>query len=1016
MALFGHQPLREGSIGSMSELGAHGLPPSLTVPAVPHPSPHSKLALISTPEGLLIAPAATGGESVEVARIAWGKEGKVGMMKTRNPYRAGHATVPGIVGVLHLFNLSYLLVVSTAVQVGNLLDPSRTIYCVKDVTAIPLEESKANASLKLLLRKSGGSPLAEEDEYDSDSTTDTEDGDAASIVEPDVAQAVTLSSTSAPQGTLKPPSIAVSTTPSASPERPKALPDMARRLSFWRKVARRQQPLPAPIPPLAEEMPAPDPPALEKNPAAAATLDAAGGPEEDGAAHGTVPTRYERLADVERKVVRECIRLWTQGGMFFAYDFDITRGLQRKYDMNTAKRQQEDILTEIAGPKSSGFVPEVVKPFTEPNAQLPLWRRIDQKYWWNRSLMADFLEAGLHSYVLPIMNGFVEMSTFHLPVPCSDPEPEIVPVKFTIISRRACLRPGLRYQRRGVDDHGNVANFVETEAIVSVERDGRKNVFSYTQIRGSIPLYWSQPQPGLQLKPIPRLDRPLADSSDIMRKHFVKLTHYWPITIVNLAEITGKEAVVTLAYRELAQGLNMKEVKYHEFDFHHECKGMKYENISKLITALNSTFASQGFFWANGDDVLNEQKGTFRTNCIDCLDRTNVVQSAFSRYVLEQQLQAAALLGVSDRGKTEQEMVFNTVWANNGDAISRAYAGTSALKGDFTRTGKRDINGMLNDGMNSLARLYSSAFADYFTQAVIDFSMGNRNLSVFSEFLEKLQSTDPGEMLHLSKIRAAAIETCASHVLSEGEVLLGGWTLFSPTELDAKVGKSFEEKILLLSPLALYINSYDYALDKVVMATRVPLADIVSIQKEGAYILSTLQEAARDPMENYGLLITWKTSHLTRRITSYSLRNKPDAIDVQDVKAKKGAIRPGISRSNTASSLGKGVPEDTQFAAFKALPTSTSTAGRDLDVVPVTSCRNAVDVIVDTIVRACKDTEAPVKKEFVRVQDIIRLAFMCLTRVTFQLTLGHKLSLAEAQRETSVYAKLEYYLKRRLWL
>lgn len=33
-------------------------------------------------------------------------------------------------------------------------------------------------------------------------------------------------------------------------------------------------------------------------------------------------------------------------------------------------------------------------------------------------------------------------------------------------------------------------------------------------------------------------------------------------------------------------------------------------------------------------------------------------------------------------------------WANNGDQISKLYAGTSALKGDFTRTGKRDLHGM----------------------------------------------------------------------------------------------------------------------------------------------------------------------------------------------------------------------------------------------------------------------------------------------------------------------------------
>jgi hypothetical protein len=44
----------------------------------------------------------------------------------------------------------------------------------------------------------------------------------------------------------------------------------------------------------------------------------------------------------------------------------------------------------------------------------------------------------------------------------------------------------------------------------------------------------------------------------------------------------------------------------------------------------------------------------------------------------------------------ELDVAFNNLFANNGDAISRAYAGTSALKGDFTRTGKRDWRGQLN--------------------------------------------------------------------------------------------------------------------------------------------------------------------------------------------------------------------------------------------------------------------------------------------------------------------------------
>ena len=56
---------------------------------------------------------------------------------------------------------------------------------------------------------------------------------------------------------------------------------------------------------------------------------------------------------------------------------------------------------------------------------------------------------------------------------------------------------------------------------------------------------------------------------------------------------------------------------------------------------------------------MSQQKGVFRVNCIDCLDRTNVVQSAFEREVLSSQLEALALLKPSDGGRSEAEVVFN---------------------------------------------------------------------------------------------------------------------------------------------------------------------------------------------------------------------------------------------------------------------------------------------------------------------------------------------------------------------
>ena len=36
--------------------------------------------------------------------------------------------------------------------------------------------------------------------------------------------------------------------------------------------------------------------------------------------------------------------------------------------------------------------------------------------------------------------------------------------------------------------------------------------------------------------------------------------------------------------------------------------------------------------------AICEQRGVFRVNCVDCLDRTNVVQTAISRVVMETQV------------------------------------------------------------------------------------------------------------------------------------------------------------------------------------------------------------------------------------------------------------------------------------------------------------------------------------------------------------------------------------------
>jgi hypothetical protein len=57
--------------------------------------------------------------------------------------------------------------------------------------------------------------------------------------------------------------------------------------------------------------------------------------------------------------------------------------------------------------------------------------------------------------------------------------------------------------------------------------------------------------------------------------------------------------------------------------------------------------------------------------------------------------------------------------------MSIQYAGTGALKSDFTRLGKRTTYGLVRDGVNSLQRYIYNNFYDGFRQDSIDLFLGN---------------------------------------------------------------------------------------------------------------------------------------------------------------------------------------------------------------------------------------------------------------------------------------------------
>lgn len=92
------------------------------------------------------------------------------------------------------------------------------------------------------------------------------------------------------------------------------------------------------------------------------------------------------------------------------------------------------------------------------------------------------------------------------------------------------------------------------------------------------------------------------------------------------------------------------------------------------------------------------------------LFRTNVIMGAIAMWSLPHQLQAINIDNVNINATSVLGQKINEMWATNGDNLSRAYAGTGALKSGFTRHGKRTVGGMFDDVVNSAIRMYVNNF------------------------------------------------------------------------------------------------------------------------------------------------------------------------------------------------------------------------------------------------------------------------------------------------------------------
>eukprot|EP01103_Thecamoeba_quadrilineata_P012185 TRINITY_DN307_c0_g1_i2.p1 TRINITY_DN307_c0_g1~~TRINITY_DN307_c0_g1_i2.p1 ORF type:complete len:855 (-),score=116.70 TRINITY_DN307_c0_g1_i2:55-2619(-) len=255
---------------------------------------------------------------------------------------------------------------------------------------------------------------------------------------------------------------------------------------------------------------------------------------------------------------------------------------------------------------------------------------------------------------------------------------------------------------------------------------------------------------GNEFKPRPVLDDYLFTRIAFKKHMESQMKTYRKQYLVSLVDHHGGEQELGEAYEMQFRLHNDNRIRYTAFDFHENTR-----NLDQLVQYLDSSLQEFGYFMCKEGEILTYQTGVVRTNCVDCLDRTNVVQSLIAKRVLEDQLIRLGYIFQYQKVTEflEFENTFKNVWIENADALSKRYTGTDALKTDFTK-GKWSLRGTMTDGMNSAKRFINKNFKDDQKQEAIDLFFGK-----FTPCVHKLENSNGAFVWNIGKTSSNTFES-----------------------------------------------------------------------------------------------------------------------------------------------------------------------------------------------------------------------------------------------------------------
>ena len=425
------------------------------------------------------------------------------------------------------------------------------------------------------------------------------------------------------------------------------------------------------------------------------------------------------LYDEEKKInqIKDGISKLLKLGFYYSFGLNLTNSQQNQSKLSSQEIKDNNNLTFEQKMKN-------------------IYKKINKKYFFNYNLYKIFINKSTklpydfaYSFILPIICGYIGMYDYTI---------NNKQLQFILISRRSQNYAGTRYNTRGIDDNGNVANFCETEQIL-VRGD---YLFSFCQLRGSAPVFFEQ----LGITGYTDITRGKHFSKEAFSKHLEEINQDFPLVyFVNLLNQTksGEAPIIAEFEKQIQFRLNNNDIRYTYFDMQNECQKDNYTNIDKLINKVKPLIEIFNCFSQNlhTREIYSYQKGTIRTNCLDCLDRTNIIQMRICWIILEIFFKKLNLDNQSinkifnstenfftQDTKNEFKEKFKNIWAENGDEISIQYAGTASTHTTVTKTGGHSLMGLIQHGIATVSRIYQGNFEDNFKQECIDILL-QKNIS-----------------------------------------------------------------------------------------------------------------------------------------------------------------------------------------------------------------------------------------------------------------------------------------------